>query len=414
MPVYKIFVLGLVEPVLTESQQSILKNCTTVFATRRYEKLCAANQQFNPISPLQEAITQMAADINRGNIAVFASGDPLFYGIGKTLISTFDPEMVEFYPALSAVQRAAALFKTTWDNAAILSLHGRQTDNLPQLLLGNDKTFFFTDKTNTPNVIAQKISDYFVLLNNTEALEKITISVAEDIGLPSQRIRSGKLATIADSSFSPLNICCIQHKLAEKSVDFSFGLQEAEIQHSRGLITKNEVRAATLHALRLPKKGIMWDIGAGSGSISIEAARNNPELTIFAIDYKEEEMDNVKKNIKKFGCFNISPVLTKAPWGLEALPAPDRIFVGGSGGNLEQIIVCCKDRLSPAGRIVINGVIQKTIKTAPLFLEKYGFSSSSSIISVSRKSSTNEKIVFNPITIMTGVRKTKNARNQDD
>ncbi len=128
---------------------------------------------------------------------------------------------------------------------------------------------------------------------------------------------------------------------------YQFGLTEDSIQHSRGLITKNEVRAATLHQLQLPRKGVFWDIGAGSGSLSIEAARANPHLTVYAIEHKEEELENIKNNIVKFGCYNIVPIFGRAPEALVALPDPDRVFIGGSSGSLPDIVALTCQTFGP-------------------------------------------------------------------
>ncbi len=148
--------------------------------------------------------------------------------------------------------------------------------------------------------------------------------------------------------FSALNILCLLvPKIPDnKTCSYGFGLTEDSIEHSRGLITKNEVRAATLHQLQLPAEGIFWDVGAGSGSLSIEAARSNPQLTVYAIEHKEEEIDNIKNNIVKFDCYNIVPVFGKAPESLVHLPDPNRVFIGGSSGSLPGIVELLDKRLS--------------------------------------------------------------------
>jgi precorrin-6Y C5,15-methyltransferase (decarboxylating) len=164
------------------------------------------------------------------------------------------------------------------------------------------------------------------------------------------------------------------------------------------------VRAATLHRLQLPTKGILWDIGAGSGSLSIEAARSNPGLTIYAIEHKAEELENIKNNIVKFGCYNIVPVFGRAPEALDQLPDPDRVFIGGSSGSLPQIVELLDKRLSNDGRLVVNGVIEKTIQATPELMKKYGFLVTASIIKVTRTEDDGRTLDFNPITIMTGTR----------
>ena len=403
---FNLYVIGVSDNTLSAANQQILSNCAYAFATPRLQKIISQLQlEVHNISPVQEAIQTIKTKLAEGNVAVLASGDPLFYGIGKRLLSEVPQESIEFYPAISSIQKAAALFKTHWDDATILSLHGRNHPHVPGLILQHPKCLLLTDTKNSPNNISKKIQDYLSLIDAENTARDISVMVAENIGLPGQRLFSGGLSEAVAETFSPLNVMLIGRRAADKN-DFpdALGLTEDEVVHSRGLITKSEVRAATIHQLRLPKTGIFWDIGAGSGSVSIEVARSHPEITLFAIEHKAEEIENIKANIRKFGCYNIIPVFGKAPDSLEDLPAPDRIFVGGSSGALPAITEIAKNRLSANGRIVINGVIEKTIRQAPELLAQCSFSVETTTISVTRSNSSTQSVTFNPITITTGSR----------
>ncbi len=404
---YKVSVIGISEPVLSLSQLELLDTCSLLIATGRLRDMAADfSGKIQSIAPLEQAITAIRSTLPTGNIAVLASGDPLFYGIGKRLLEEFLPGQLEFYPALSALQRACALFKTPWDDAVIVSLHGRQHHHIPGLLLKNKKTIVFTDQNNSPQIIADKINKYLQSIGHIDLIERIAFSVAENIGLPNENVFTGSLEATAKSNFSPLNILYLQlpHLQAQKQTSFDLGLTEEEISHSRGLITKNEVRAVTLHQLQLPRQGVFWDIGAGSGSISIEAARTNPRLTVYAVEHKEEELNNIKENIRRYDCFNVIPVFGRAPEVLADLPAPDRVFIGGSTGSLADIVRLVAKQLTANGHLVINGVIEKTITTAPQYMREAGFTVSRSVINVSRESQNGAVQNFNPITIMTGTR----------
>ncbi len=239
-----------------------------------------------------------------------------------------------------------------------------------------------------------------------EEAEAWQMQVAENIGNDRQRLSAGSLQTMQSKEFAPLNVVCLQHRRQpqEPVTTAAFGLSEDEIVHSRGLITKNEVRATTLHALRLPRRGILWDVGAGSGSISIEAARLTPDLTIYAVDHKEEEIANIKTNIRRFRTFNVIPVFGHAPGALAALPAPDRIFVGGSAGTLGDLIAVGAELLPAGGRLVINGVIARTVEAAPRLLKAAGFAVSTSQITVNRRNEDDDRVDFNPVTITVGIK----------
>jgi len=403
---FNLFVIGVSDNTLSSANLAILTKCSSVFATPRLQEIIShLPLAVHNISPLQQAIEEIKAKLKLANVAVLASGDPLFYGIGKRLLSEVPKEFIEFHPAVSSIQKAAALFKTHWDDTTILSLHGRNHPHVPGLILQHPKCLILTDTKNSPNDICKKIQDYLSLIDDKKTITNISVMVAENIGLPDQRLFSGNLAEASEETFSSLNVMFIQkHATCNNDFPAALGLFEDEVIHSRGLITKSEVRAATIHQLRLPKTGVLWDVGAGSGSISIEAARSHPELTIFAIEHKIEEINNIKANIRKFGCYNIIPVFGKAPESLMDLPAPDRIFVGGSSGTLPAITGIAKNRLPADGRIVINGVIEKTIKEAPELLTKCNFSIETTTISVTRTDSALQTVTFNPITITTGSR----------
>ena len=402
---YKLFVLGMTDSILTTKQERLLINCSVIVGTKRFTELTVhLPGRFVAITPLATALASIRSSLQTGNVAVLASGDPLFFGIGRRLLAEFPEDTVQFYPALSSIQRACALFKVPWDDAKITSLHGRNTCHIPGLLLNNPKNLVLTDGENSPDHIAQLLLDYLRLIGETVLPDTIRVLVAEDLGLDNEKLFCGNLLEASKQQFSPLNILCLLVPGVPDNTTYRFGLTEDSIQHSRGLITKNEVRAATLHQLQLPTTGILWDIGAGSGSLSIEAARMNPELTVYSIEHKEEELENIKNNIVKFGCYNIVPVFGRAPEALDYLPDPHRVFIGGSSGSLPDLVTLIAKRLETAGRLVINGVIEKTVQAAPELMKKHGFTINSSIIQVSRTGSDGSTLAFNPITIMTGTR----------
>lgn len=399
---FKLYLLGVDDAMPSAQARQILQNCSFIYGSQRFADLFdLPKESFFPLTPLQESLASIEKQLLDGNVAVLASGDPLFYGIGRRILTIFTKEKVTIYPALSAIQRAAALFATPWDDARIISLHGRSPLHPAQLVLGSSKSLIFTDNNNTPATIAATVLDYLTSIGEQELQQSIHLKIAENIGLADQRLFSGSLEETNQEDFSPLNVVLFEVDTA-KTRDHVFGLKEDEVCHSRGLITKDEVRAVTLHKLQLPAKGVFWDIGAGSGSISIEAARLNPELTIYAIERRQEELANIKRNIRRYKCFNIIPVAGTAPKALAGLPRPDRIFFGGSGGKMDEILAYLTPMLEPGAKVVINGVTAKTISLAPSLLKKYHYRVASARVSVTRTDQQAEATSFNPITIVTG------------
>lgn len=402
---FKIFVIGIADSLLSTSQERLLHECILIIGAQRFaELLTGFSDRYMAITPLKEALAALRSALPHGNVAVLASGDPLFFGIGRRLLGEFPAERINIFPALSSIQRACALFRVPWDDATITSLHGRAAAHLPGLLLSRSKHLVLTDETNSPDRIASQLLHYLTLIGETELPNSIRILVAEDLSLASEKVFRGSLAEAAKERFSTLNIVCLLIPDCPATANYRFGLSEDLLHHSRGLITKNEVRAATLHRLCLPDRGVFWDIGAGSGSLSIEAARANPQLTIYAIEQKEEELENIKKNIVKFRCFNIVPVSGRAPEALAGLPDPQRVFIGGSSGALPAIVPAVAARFTGGCILVVNGVVDKTLQAAPPLMREHGFTVQSSTVQVSRTDPNGHTKNFNPITIMTGRR----------
>jgi precorrin-6Y C5,15-methyltransferase (decarboxylating) len=398
----RIELIGVSGPVLTTEQETLVRRCAAVVVSRRHEPLVAGlAPRLIAIAPLAAMLTEVEEVMATGEVAILASGDPLFYGIGRTLIDRFGPERITIHPALSAVQLACARFRIPWDDLALVSLHGRSGEDLPGRILRHGKVMLFTDQRNSPDRIAARLLEALSACDDRQRIATIRIRVAENLGLADERLIAGGLAEIAARSFAPLNLMLVEQP--PRPEPFRFGLMAEEIRHSRGLITKDEVRAATLHRLRLPTTGVLWDIGGGSGSVSLEAARLNPELSIYTIEKKPEEQDNIRANIRTFGTYNLHLIRGEAPEALAGLPAPDRIFIGGSGQRLEAVIEAAVARLAKGGRIVINAVLATTETTALASLQALGLRVAASTLAVTRREHPDGEIrTFNPITLITG------------
>ncbi|MDR2549717.1 MAG: precorrin-6y C5,15-methyltransferase (decarboxylating) subunit CbiE [Desulfobulbus sp.] len=396
----RIELIGVSGTALAAEQWPLLRRCTAIVASRRHRLLVAdLPHPVIDIAPVEAMLSQVETALAEGDVAVLASGDPLFYGIGRSLIGRFGPERLTVRPALSALQLACARFRIPWDDLALLSCHGRVADNLPGRILRYPRSMLFTDGRNSPDWVAAELLAVLAACEDSGRIGAIRIRVAENLGLGDERLTSGSLAEIAARSFGPLNMMLIEQPPCPLP---PFGLVEAEIVHSRGLITKDEVRAATLHRLRLPATGVLWDIGGGSGSISLEASRLCPDLAIRVVEKKEEEQANIRANIRRFGAYSIRLVGGEAPEALAGLPAPDRVFIGGSGQRLEAIVEAAAVRLADGGRMVINAVLERTETAALACLERLGMRVSASTLAVSRRLPGGEVRAFNPITLITG------------
>ena len=303
-----IHLIGVSDGELPKELNTILPGCNSIVLSKRFAGLYkeffspSKSIEIIPIAPLSGALDTISQKISTADVAVLASGDPLFFGIGKMLCHRFGSERVKIYPALSSMQLAFARFKINWDDATFLSLHGRKDDQLFLNIIQHKKLCLLTDSHNSPDKIAAKIIGE---LGHKQAA-KYVVHIAEDIGTVNEKLTTGSLVDISTKTFSSLNVVILINKEVKKDKSIRFGLLEQEIQHSRGLITKNEIRAVALHKLRLADKGVLWDIGAGSGSVSVEAARLFPELHVYSIEKEPAQIENLKWNKNRYCCWNMT------------------------------------------------------------------------------------------------------------
>lgn len=404
--IHTLHLLGIDEATDQSAEiRTLFKNAAGCAISKRhlalYEDLLNENkgvQKIN-IAPVKQCLEEVETKLLEGDVIIFASGDPLFFGIGRLVLERFPTNQVHIHPALSSMQRAFAKFQTNWDDARFISLHGRNHESFVRLILNYPKTFLFTDRDLSPDRIASTILAHC----GASIDDRIQIDIAENLGMDNQRIRSGRLSEVAGWTFSPLNVMLIQIDSAMEQPKYHFGLSEDEIFHSRGLITKSEVRSAAIHSLRLNPNGVFWDIGGGSGSVGLEAARLFSGLSVFTVEAKEEQIKNIERNRVRFETWNLTAIHGSAPEALSGLQRPHSIFIGGSGGRLKEIICLAAEQLLPGGTILVNSVTQKTSELAPRYLASAGLEVEISSLSVTRRTyPAGECTTYNPIDIITG------------
>lgn len=301
-------------------------------------------------------------------VAVLASGDPLFFGVGALVARKVGAEDVEILPQPSSMQLAFARVGLKWDDAQFFSVHGRPLAGLANRLRDCEKAAVLTDQTNHPTAIAQHLLKY----GRTEFLAW----VCENLGGPGERVRSYTLPQLAqETEIGDLNVLLLSRKpsaslLAAKGEEresvIPFLPEEAFAKRmpKKGLITKQEVRLLSLARLGLKRNSVVWDIGAGSGSVAIEAARLAPEGRVIAIETDPEGVAICRDNALAHGTDNVAVVEGRAPEALDDLEAPDAVFVGGSKGSLATIVEVCLRRLRPGGSIVVNAITLENVAEA--------------------------------------------------
>ncbi len=447
----KLHVVGIGYRPLGKRARELVRAADVILASsrlfevfQRYDEYEAVKDRIKVINKVPETIAFIKEWFSQSvirnpqsempSLVLLASGDPLFFGIGRRMREEFGKEAIEILPDLSSIQEAFARINEAWDDAVFISLHGgpdiarRRTlpyeaADIPMLLERTGKMGILTDRENNPVVIAKLLQTHPHPDPPLEGEGNVFMFVCERLGYPDERITQGTPAEIASASFSDPNVVIIVKARVQGSGDRGqsevgrversetrrndpgcFGLREDEIDHERGLITKDEVRAVTLHKLRLPSRGVLWDIGAGSGSVSLEAALLCPGLRVIAVEKEQVRIETIRTNMKRYHAENVEIINGPAPDVLGDLPAPDRVFIGGSGGALNDVLALVNGKM-PSGIVVINATTLETLSDALAGLENNGFSVEVSEISVSRSKIVAGKRhmgALNPVFIIVG------------
>jgi len=369
----KIAIIGINEDGISGlSKKAIdqIKSADVIIGGKRHINLVSQillqNQKITYIGAnISSTLDEIESYIKEGKrIVVLNSGDPLFFGFAKNLFERFGKDIFEVIPNLSSLQLAFARIKETWDDAKIISIHSKASslDDFLWDIVENEKIFILTSGKDDPKKIA-------------EFLEKNNISVKkffvlENLGGENERVLELNTKDVSKYDFSPLNVVIILKDKEERT--FHIGEEDENFISKDGLITKSEIRAIVLSKLCLKKNSVVWDIGGGSGSVSIECALMARKGKVYCIEKRKDLIDTIKENKEKFKAKNLIIVHGEAPQILENLEDPDSVFIGGGGEKIEDIMQECLKR-EKLKNLVANFVVPSHFIRAKEFLEKKGF-----------------------------------------
>lgn len=393
----KLYVIGIDERGLDKRLEDILLSCCLVAGGRRmlkrFESLLDGKPTFAIGSNLKQVQECIRKELFRGDVAVLATGDPLFFGIGRYLLDNFDAD-IQIIPGVSVMQQAFARLGRTWEHARFVSLHGRHFHGelLKQLLSDIRRfrsVFFFTDKVNSPDMIAAYLIEH--------GCPNIDAAVLEELGTENERILRGDLAKIAAARYSANNVMILENPEPAEVPEVVLGRADGQYEHSGGMITKAEVRAIVISKLGLCRDSIVWDIGAGSGSVSIEAASLAHLGRVYAVERGSVEF--IRQNAKKFSALNLEIVQGEAPECLDSIgDDPDAVFIGGSGGNIGGILSEVSERLRPGGRILLAVVSQENLCKAQEVMKNLGMEFELTLVNIARTKKSGSTSFFSPLT----------------
>jgi precorrin-6Y C5,15-methyltransferase (decarboxylating) len=345
-----------------------------------FERECKPGAVLHDLTGRMKAVPEWvrAARSDHRSCVVLATGDPLCHGIAPYLAQHLCVQALDILPNVSTLQLACARIGLAWQEARIVSIHARDAGEwtrgstpthglyaLAQALRRDARLLVLTSPDNSPDRIAR-------LLVAEGLADDFHMAVAENLLQPDERV----LAELsphdaAGMRFAALNVVLLW-RVTPAPRPVRFGLMDTEFaqrQPEKGLITKQEVRAVSLARLQLRADSVAWDIGAGSGSVGLEAARLCPQGHVYAIEKNDADFAIAGTNHAAFGVSNYSLLHGKAPEGLDAWPDPDAVFIGGSGGELATLIGGIVRRLRPHGTLVMNFVTLENLATATAALQ---------------------------------------------
>lgn len=322
-----------------------------------------------------------------GRVVVLASGDSLYFGIGQWINTYFSDLAPTFHANISSIQSACHLISKAWQTLTVLTAHGRPLTNIRSELKNHRLYGLLTDKNSQPKDVA--------LILRHAGFDDSSLWVCEAMGTSKQRVRQYSVKELLDQTelapngqhtqnipsndlptdFHPLHVTIFETSGVGNILPEFPGIPDADFstdgdKQGSGLLTKKEVRLNILSLLKPTAGDVGWDVGAGCGGVSVEWARWNKEGKVYAIEYHADRLPHLLENQQRFGVGNNLQIIEgRAPLALKNLPTPQKVFIGGSGGDLPSILTLCWERLDIKGKLVIACVTENNKSTALAFAQ---------------------------------------------
>jgi len=362
-----------------------------------------------PISTnLQEVVNTLETNLGKKRMVVMAGGDPLFYGVARYLCDRLGKEHFEVIPHVSSMQLAFARVKESWEEAFLTNLATHALESVLDRIRTAEIVGLFPSEEEGPAAIARQLL--------ARGLDYFRAFVCENLGAPDERVTQGELADLVDMDFSPLSVMILKRKPDRPDQQRAagrfrrFGNPDDVFAQSRpksGLITQAEVRAIALAQLDVQPGSVVWDIGAGSGSVAIEAAQLAQLGMVYAIEQDVADHHLIVANSQTFGVRNLTAIHGTAPAVFAGLPAPDAVFVGGTGHEVARLLEAAFQALRPGGRLVVNVASLESLNTTYSVLKRLASPVQALLVNVARGNEQLETLRFEAVnpTFLLGVTK---------
>ncbi|MDP9094815.1 MAG: precorrin-6y C5,15-methyltransferase (decarboxylating) subunit CbiE [Actinomycetota bacterium] len=354
-------------PSLSASAQQVLRDAEVIAGSERQLGLVAgqtgADMRPWP-SPMMPAVAELVQTCRGKRLAVLASGDPMFFGIGTALVRLLAPQTVAILPSPSSVSLACARLGWPAEEIEVVSLVGRHAATLHPAVQPGRRLIVLVSGGDATRTAAALIT--------ARGYGASALTVLEQLGCPDERIVEGTAADPPHSNgdaLVALAIDCAAYPAAP-ILPRSPGLPDTVYEHD-GQLTKREVRAVSLAALAPVPGQLLWDVGAGSGSVGIEWMRTHPACRAIAVEPREDRRHRIVRNAEALGVPTLEVIAGSAPGALADLPRPDAVFVGG-GVSVPGVLEACLAVLRPGGRLVANAVTIQSEAVLADWHERHG------------------------------------------
>lgn len=381
---------------LTLQGLAALRQADLILGARRLLAVLPAGCTENRAAAYRpDEVAELLQTSGAENAVLVYSGDTGFYSGASSMMEKLEALGVRarVLPGLSSIQLLAAALGRPWQGWNLVSAHGRTCDPVAECMQGRP-TFFLTGGSEDPATLCAQLA--------AEGFGDVQGVVGQCLGTPEEKLFHGSVKELAAGRFNSLSVLLVE--AAEVLPRRAPGLPDEAFERGDVPMTKQEVRAAVLAKLAVRPEDILWDVGAGTGSVSVELALAAPRGRVYAVECRPEGCALIKANREKFRTRNLVLVEGLAPDALSDLPAPDAVFIGGSKGSLAAIVDAALDK-NPDARICVSAIALETLSAAVAALTAKGRTVQVSQLAVSRAKAVGGlhlMMAQNPIYLITG------------
>ena len=386
--------------LLTGAAREAIEQSTILIGDKRMlANFASGKRTYDTIKTAEICKICSEADADKDVVSVLVSGDVGFFSLAKTISGKLpDCECVR-YCGISSLVYFAQLLEMSWDDAKIVSMHGRR-QNFIEAVAHNKKVFALTGGENSPQALCAKLCAH--------GLGGVTVYVGENLSYDDEKVTCLTAEEGAEKTFGPLSVMMIINDDAKALAHNVHGLSDDLFIRSKVPMTKQEIRAVSVSKLMPQETDVIYDIGAGTGSCSIELALQAKRGMVYAFERNPEALALIEKNKELFGVENLTVVAGEASENLEAMPVPDCVFIGGSGGNLCKMLDCIYSKNENC-RVVVNAITVETlIEVVEYYKQREGYALDIVNVFAARAKKLgayNLMMSQNPVYIMTALKK---------